>query len=121
MKWVDLVTPKANRMEALRKYVARFGARWVERWPINDAKTKQPKDPVRIKPLREFRGALEEPGRFMMVPAEEITHSYAKAPVHMNAVNLRDVIKPLDGPNVAETISVNLRQVAEQEKKTGWK
>jgi hypothetical protein len=120
-KWVDLVTPKTNRLEAVQKYVARFGQSWVERRTTINEKTGEPRDQVRVKPLREFRGALEEPGRFLMVPAEEITHSYAKAPVHMNAVNLRDVIKPLDGPNVAETISVNLRQVAEQEKKTGWK
>jgi hypothetical protein len=37
----------------------------------------------------------------------------------MNAINLRDVIKPIDGPSVSETIVVNHRLVAEQRKKTG--
>ena len=74
---------------------------------------------MRLKPLTEFRSLLEEPGRFLMIQGEEITHRYAKAPVHINAVNLRDVIKPLDGPNVAETIRVNHRLVAEQRQRTG--
>jgi hypothetical protein len=56
-----------------------------------------------------------------MIPAEEVTHKYAKAPIHMNAINLRDVIKPVDGPSAQETIEVNLRLVAEQRRKTGWR
>ena len=32
-----------------------------------------------------------------------------------------DVVKPLDGANVAETISVNHRLVAEQRQRTGWR
>src|SRR5439155_50077 len=53
------------------------------------------------------------------VPAELITHRYAKFPVHMNGVNLRTLIKPVDGKDVAETIRVNHRLVAEQRQKTG--
>src|SRR5262249_43365330 len=74
---------------------------------------------VRLKPLAEFRSLLEEPGRFLMIQAEEITHRYAKAPVHMNAINLRDVLKPLDGDGVTETIRVNHRTVAEHARRTG--
>jgi hypothetical protein len=56
-----------------------------------------------------------------MIPGEEITHKFAKNPVHMNAINIRDVVAPSDGASVAETISVNLRVVEEQRKKRGWK
>jgi hypothetical protein len=76
---------------------------------------------VRLKPLAEFRSVLEEPGKFLLIPGEEITHKFAKNPVHMNAINIRDVITPIDGASVAETISVNLRVVEEQRKKRGWK
>jgi hypothetical protein len=38
----------------------------------------------------------------------------------MNAINLRDVIRPVDGASVTETIQVNLRGVAEQRNKTTW-
>lgn len=101
------------RAKATRKYVARFGERWVE------VRDKAGKKEVRLKPLAEFRTLLDEPGRFLLVPAEEITHSFAKRPIHMNGINVRDVVKPIDGADATETISVNLRQVADQRTKTG--
>ncbi len=109
------VPPRMLRQQVVRKYLDRFGSAWVELRQAGDQQQ------VRLKPLREFRSILEETGRYLMIPAEEITHQYAKAPVHINAVNLRDVIRPVDGPSIAETMSVNLRLVSEQEKKTGWK
>jgi hypothetical protein len=112
-RWVTAEDKDGKRSEALRKYLARFGERWVERRE-HDGKAQ-----VRLKPLDEFRSLLEEPGKFLLVPAEEITHQYAKAPVHMNAVNLRDVIEPLDGDSVEETLRVNLRAVQAQRKRTG--
>lgn len=102
-----------GRAAAVRKYAARFGDRWVER------REKAGKKEVRLKPLAEFRSLLEEPGRFLLVPAEEITHSYAKRPIHMNGINLRDKVTPIDGKDATETIAVNLRQVADQRAKTG--
>lgn len=111
-KWVA-ADANATRAKAMAKYEARFGGRWVEK------REKDGKQQVRLKPLAEFRSLLEDPGKFLLVPAEEITHSFAKRPVHMNGINLRDVIKPLDGKDAVETISVNLRQVSDQRTKTG--
>ena len=115
-RWIDVTTAKSTRELALKKYQARFGDAWVEQ-RMKDDKTPQ----VRLKPLAEFRSVLEEPGKFLLIPGEEITHVFAKKPVHMNAINLRDVIAPTSAANVAETIGVNMRAVAEQRKKKGWK
>lgn len=111
-RWID-AEGKDPRAAAVRKYRARFGDHWVER--RQDGEKAQ----IRLKPLAEFRSLLEEPGRFLLVPAEEVTHRYAKAPVHMNAINLRDVIKPIDGDSITETIRVNHRAIAEQRKRIG--
>lgn len=111
-RWLDIETPTALRAEALKKYLARFGETWVEK------RTHQARAQVRLKPLAEFRSLLEEPGKFLLIPAEEITHRFAKNPVHINAINVRDVIKPLDGNSVSETIVVNHRSLAEQRTKT---
>lgn len=107
-RWIDAGDGKSVRALAVCKYRARFGDAWVER------RTHQERPQVRLKPLAEFRSVLEEPGRFLMISAEEITHRFAKAPVHMNALNLRDVIAPANGASVAETIGVNHRAVAVQ-------
>ncbi len=111
-RWVSADT-NATRSLALKKYTARFGPRWVE------TREKDGKALVRLKPLAEFRTLLDEPGKFQLIPAEEITHSFAKRPIHMNGVNLSSPIKPLDGQDAVETISVNLRQVADQRSKSG--
>ena len=111
-KWID-ADGSAARTRAVQKYAARFGDRWPE------YRTDKGKKQVRLKPLAEFRSLFEEPGKFLLVPAEEITHSYAKRPIHMNGINLRDTIKPLDGRDAVETITVNIRQVADQRKKSG--
>ena len=111
-KWID-ADGNAARVRAVQKYAARFGDRWPE------YRTDKGKKQVRLKPLAEFRSLFEEPGKFLLVPAEEITHSYAKRPIHMNGINLRDTIKPLDGRDAIETITVNIRQVADQRKKSG--
>jgi hypothetical protein len=111
-KWADAET-SATRQRAVRKYAARFGERWPE------FRERGGKRQVRLKPLAEFRSLFDEPGKFLLVPAEEITHAYAKRPVHMNGINLRDPVKPLDGKDVTETIRVNLRQVSEQGTKLG--
>jgi hypothetical protein len=116
-KWADAET-NATRKKAVEKYAARFGPRWVE-YRTTKGKDDKEKKQVRLKPLSEFRSLLEEPGKFLLIPAEEITHSFAKRPIHMNGINLRDTIKPLDGKDAIETITVNLRQVADQGKKTG--
>jgi predicted metal-dependent phosphoesterase TrpH len=111
-RWIDVKSEKGDRTVALGKYRARFGREWVEE------REHSGKQQVRLKPLAEFRSLLEEPGKYLLIPAEEITHRYAKAPVHMNAINLRDVIAPINGDSVAETIRVNLRAVSTQEEKT---
>jgi hypothetical protein len=112
-KWADAET-NATRKRAVAKYVERFGYRWAEFRTVGVDKKQ-----VRLKPLAEFRSLLEESGKFLLIPAEEITHSFAKQPIHMNGINLRDTVKPLDGRDALETITVNLRQVADQRKKSG--
>lgn len=112
-KWVDAESTPV-RKKAVEKYERRFGKNWLE------YREEKGKKQVRLKPLREFRSLLEEPGKFLFVPAEEITTKFAKYPVHMNGINLRDTIKPIEGANVTETIRINLKQADEQAAKTGW-
>lgn len=107
-RWLDL---SPARKKALDKYLKRFGPDWVE------LRKNKDKEQVRLKTLTEFAKVLDRPGKFLLVQGEEITHRFAKLPVHVNAINLRDVIKPADGKDVTETIQVQHRLVAEQRRK----
>ncbi len=74
---------------------------------------------IRLKPLSEFRALLEDRGRFLMIPGEEISDKAEGVPVHLNATNLQELILPLGGKTVREAIAANVRAVEEQAKKRG--
>ncbi|HYF35942.1 MAG TPA: hypothetical protein VD994_11670 [Prosthecobacter sp.] len=101
--------------KVLDKYRAKFGADWVE-----TRRTAEGALEVRLKTLEEYRKKLEEPGKFLVVEAEEVTASFDKAPIHINAVNVTDVIEPTkDLVSIRETMRANLKAIAEQAQKTG--
>lgn len=113
-KWIAL-SPAKNGEAALKKYLARWGEKWVER------RTQDGVEQVRLKMLSEFRGKLEEPGRFLMVQSEEIT----SPTVHINATNIREKILPYTGfdPNdsgaVVKAMQRTVNAVKEQRERTG--
>ncbi|MFT5467798.1 MAG: hypothetical protein ACI8UO_002905 [Verrucomicrobiales bacterium] len=120
-KWMTLeAIEKRQRTVARRaidKYRAHFGGDWVEtRTPDGGA------EEVRLKRIDEFRPLYEEPGKFLLVQAEEISSSAQGKPVHINAINLpgKNTIPAVksDAP-VQEVMRENLRAVAEREKETG--
>lgn len=79
-----------------------------------ETRTFEGKTQVRLKTYGEMRSRFEEPGKFLLMPAVEITQ-YLKeegVQVHMNYVNLPDVIpfvkggplsRPVDEPGVGVT------------------
>jgi hypothetical protein len=113
-KWTTVgKTPTSE--QALGKYIARYGTDWVE---IRETPEKKE---VRLKTLEQFRGKLEEPGRFLMVQSEEIT---AKN-VHINATNVQELILPYtsfdqnDSKSIVGAIQRTLNAVLDQRKRTG--
>ncbi|MCI0361778.1 MAG: hypothetical protein L0211_25105 [Planctomycetaceae bacterium] len=114
IRWMKVAdVAKRGGDGVLTKYRDRFGPNWVE--VRGDGATEE----VRLKPFDEYRSLVEERGTFLMIPAEEISDRAEGVPVHMNASNLRDVVEPLGGATVRETIENNLRQVEEQAKTAG--
>ncbi len=111
-RWVDIAKTKGKEL-AFDKYFARFGAAWVETRPAETGKE------VRLKMLSEFRTKLEEPARFLMVPSEEISDRFLSAPIHINATNVQEVIKPQGGRNPVDVMQRNLAAVLEQRTRTG--
>lgn len=109
--------------EVLEKYLRRFGPDWVEQREEGGKKF------VRLKPLDEYRSLLEESGRFLMIPSEEITSSWKKektatvpaqgGPVHINLTNPRDFVAPAEGDNALTVMDRVLESVAAHREKTG--
>lgn len=116
-RWMPLATIQKRRVtlgkDTLSKYLKRFGTEWVETRGEGDAIE------VRLKPLSELRARFEKPGKFLLIEAEEITDTFEKVQIHINALNVSDVILPQKGRSPRETMRNNLRAVQAQEAASG--
>jgi len=116
MRWMPQAAIVARGgAAALPRYRERFGSSWVETRGTEGTESFE----VRLKPLDEYRYLFEETGKFILIPAEEITDKAEGKPVHMNATNLAELIMPQGGKTVREAMENNLRAVLEQEKSLG--
>ncbi len=114
VRWMPV--KEANRraqQDAFALYLQRFGEEWVETRVENGEKE------VRLKPLGEFRHLFEQPAEFLLIQGEEITDHFERKPIHMNASNLVEKIKPQGGKSVVETMTNNLSAVEKQQERLG--
>ncbi|MPR37007.1 PHP domain-containing protein [Salmonirosea aquatica] len=102
------------RQERFREYLAKYGDQWV-----NYKTDSAGRISVKLKTLNEFRPLFEEKGKFLIIKAEEVTDKFGDKPIHMNAVNVKELILPRGGGSVAEVMQNNLDAVWEQRERTG--
>jgi hypothetical protein len=129
-RWFELKSPgvgadvvQRGGGVVLQKYLARFGADWVEQ-RVQDGKKE-----VRLKPLAEYRSFFEEPGRFLMIPGEEISTNWKRpktatepelsGPVHLNVTNSRELITPMPSDNAVDIMNRTVDAVFAQRERTG--
>ncbi|MGV3642130.1 MAG: histidinol-phosphatase [Adhaeribacter sp.] len=112
-KWKEI--PKHPfRQQRFKDYLQKYGADWVT------YKTdEQGRISVKLKTLAEYRPKFEEPGKFLIMQAEEISDSYKGKPLHMGAINVQEVVKPQGGNSVTEVMQNNLNAVYAQRQRTG--
>lgn len=111
-RWIDVEKSKGGRV-AFDKLKARFPGEWVE------TRMKDDREEVRLKRFEEVSERLAEPGKFLLIQGEEISDSFLKRPIHMNASNVGEVIAPRHGTSVAETMQNNIDAVEAQRERTG--
>jgi hypothetical protein len=119
-KWVGLGTNKTYHT-ALEKYRAKFPS-------LVQTRTRVTKDTnnvtitnlqVRLTGLPVLKKLFEVPGQFLLIPSEEISAYADKLPIHVNATNIRELIKPRNGTNVLEVMQNNIDAVLAQRQRTG--
>ncbi|NLT71091.1 MAG: hypothetical protein GXX91_10415, partial [Verrucomicrobiaceae bacterium] len=92
-KWVALETihkrQKAVGRTAVMKAEALYGKDWLRH------ETRDGKEGIVLRTLEECRALLEKPGEFYLLPAEEMSNSGQKKPIHINILNLDSVIEPI--------------------------
>src|SRR5690349_18438014 len=125
-RWFELKAPVSIGGEVnqrgggpvLEKYLRRFGPDWVE------LREEGGKRSVRLKPLTEYQSVLNEAGKFLMIPSEEISSSWKRpktattpelsGPVHINLTNPREFVAPVEADNALEIMDKVLDAVNAQ-------
>jgi hypothetical protein len=110
-RWI----PRApERRHAFERYLHTYGPQWV-------VYEKRGKDSlrVRLKTLREYVPLFAEKGRFLILPSEEISASYAGKPLHLNATNIRGFVPVQRGNSVSEVLQSNIDAVLAQRRISG--
>jgi hypothetical protein len=92
----------------VEKCQKRFGPNWLQIRGQGD------KREVKMKTYEEIRAALEEPGRFLLIQNEEIATTVGDHNIHLNALNLAEVLKCKTASSVSEAISLNVAMIREQ-------
>lgn len=113
-RWMAVKAADARaKHDGYALYRRRFGDHWVE------TRTVDGEQQVRLKPLGEFRHLFEEPGRFLLIQGEEITDRFGSKPIHMNASNVLELIKPQGGKSVVDVMTNDLSAVEDQARRLG--
>ncbi|SDL62861.1 PHP domain-containing protein [Kriegella aquimaris] len=111
-KW-KTISEDSIYQTAFQNYLNTYGEEWVTH-KIDSGKTL-----VKLKTFAEYRDLTEEPGKFLVIPSEEITDRFEGKHIHMNATNIQEKIEPQGGSSVAEVMQNNINQVLDQRERTG--
>jgi len=111
-RWVK-VNQNGSPPAAVQKLKARFPKDWVEERAVDGQQE------IRLKTFEEVRNRIADPGRFLLIPGEEISDLFGRSPIHINASNVQEAIPPMRGKSVADTIQNNFDAVIAQRERTG--
>lgn len=98
---------------AIEKYQEAFGG------SLFQTREAESGTQVRLTPLAEYRSQFETEGKFLLLEGEEVSDSVDQLPVHLNAVNLEQLLQPAGGKTVREAIDNNFRMLQEQSQAIG--
>jgi hypothetical protein len=112
-KWTQ-IPAHPFRQRRFNEYVQKFGSNWVVQKTDSAGNIH-----VRLKTLAEYRPLFEKKDKFLLIQAEEITDKFEKKPIHIGAINTREVIPPQGGKSVTDVMQRNLDAVYAQRQRTG--
>ena len=111
-KWVSIREDSLYR-NAFHSYLDEFSDTWVEYEQEGEGLK------VKLKTFEDYEPLYKEKGRFIMLPAQEITDGFDGKPLHLNTTNLDKLITPSGGESVVEVLQNNINAVLEARKASG--
>ena len=111
-KWFPVEKGPQARLtqEKVDSLQLQFGPHWVVLRHYDDHQD------MRLKTLSELIERFQKPGRFLIIPGEELTtNSY----LHVNAINIREIIPPVNTGTEVEILKGNLDRIEAHARKHG--
>lgn len=102
------------RQRRFNEYLEKYGEKWA-----TYKKDTSGQISVRLKTFQEYRPLFEEKDKFLIMQAEELSDEYKGKPIHIGAINVKELIKPQGGNSVAEVMQNDLDAIYEQRTRTG--
>ncbi|APZ90890.1 PHP domain-containing protein [Fuerstiella marisgermanici] len=113
-RWIDVEKNKGG-VKAFEKLTAAFSGNWVQ------TRTEKDRKQVRLKTFDEVFDRIAKPQEFLLIQGEEITDRYKNLPIHMCISNTNDLLPPLGGSSVLETMQQNVNAAISHRERTGQK
>jgi len=110
-KWYPVIEGDTLPPGQVDLITERFGPDWVVEKEIDGQRHMQ------LKTLPDLRGQFEQPGKFVLIAAEEVTGSSPS--VHINVINTRKLILPRFGKSIPDMIDLVFGEVEAQSKVAG--
>lgn len=112
VKYADLYRRGAG--PAVDRYLKTFATHAKTRGQRSEGKQE-----IRLTPFEEYQSLFQAPEKFLLIQAEELSAKFEKKPIHINALNLSETIKPLEGTGVVDVIRKNLKAIDQQATRLG--
>ncbi len=101
-RWFDVSKDGRLTPAKVDAVETRFGADFPE------TRELEGQSQMRLRRLDELKIMFDRPGDFVLIPGEEVTSSHRLAQIHINAINVDEVIPPQKSDSVQSTIQANL-------------
>lgn len=110
-KWMAIADGGRLSPDLVEQLQTKFGEEQVE---IREADDGTGDTSMRLRTLPELRARFESPGEFLLIQGEEVTTSFRRQQVHINAMNIGTLVKPQDGDDVRDVMQRNLDAIMAQ-------
>ncbi|MDA0835459.1 MAG: hypothetical protein O2955_13505 [Planctomycetota bacterium] len=110
-RWVGIEKNKGGR-KAFDNLKAQYPDGWVEE------RTTDGVPETRLHTFSEVADLHNIDGEFLMIRGEEISDGFQGKPIHMNASNIQEVLPPLGGESIYDTMQNNVNAVIAQRERT---
>lgn len=102
------------RQERFNAYLEKYGASWVVYKKDSSGQLS-----VKLKTFEEYSSLFQQKDKFLMMRAEELSDRYNGKPIHIGAVNIKELVSPKGGNSVTEVMQNNIDAIYAQRKRTG--